>query len=78
MKDLYKSFQAILSEIIWFLILQGIFLLVFTVLILFFPYALVILVALLLICLAVVSLYFGYKVMKVKMAISKLKKEIVG
>jgi len=74
MKDLYKSFNDAICEFIWFLILQGIFLLAFAILVLFYPYALVIIVAFLLICLAVVSIYFGLKVWGVKKKLNKLMK----
>ncbi|MFA5076371.1 MAG: hypothetical protein WC480_03060 [Patescibacteria group bacterium] len=78
MKRVYQNFQDILSEVMWFFVVQGIFLLAFAVLVLFYPFALIILVALLLICLAVVSLYFGYKILKVKMTVNKIKKELTG
>jgi len=72
MKDLYKSFNEAVVELIWFLILQGLFLLGFAVLALFYPYFLVVIVAFLLICLAVISVYFGFKVWGVKRRLDKI------
>lgn len=74
MKDLYQSFNSAICELIWFLLLQGLFLIIFAALALFYPYFLVIIVALLFICLAVLSVYFGFKVWGVKRKLDKLMK----
>jgi len=74
MKNLYHSFNLAVCELIWFLILQGIFLFVFAILALFYPYFLVVIVAFLLICLAVFSIYFGFKIWRIKKRLDKLMK----
>ena len=74
MKNLYKHFNYAMIELIWFLMLQGLFLLFFAVLALFYPYFLVIIVAFLLICLAVLSVYFGCKVWMIKRKVDRLMK----
>jgi cellulose synthase/poly-beta-1,6-N-acetylglucosamine synthase-like glycosyltransferase len=74
MKDLYHHFNLALTELIWFLILQGVVLIIFAVLALFYPYFLVIIVAFLLICLAVFSAYFGFKIWGVKRKLNKVIK----
>lgn len=71
MKDLYHSFNAAVSELIWFLILQGLFFFFFAVVTLFYPYFLVIIVAFFLICSAVLSIYFGIKVWSIKRKVDK-------
>lgn len=71
MKNLAHGVNAAVSELVWYLVLQGVFLLVFAVLALFYPYFLVIIVAFLLICLAVISLYFGFKVWAVQRRVKK-------
>lgn len=74
MKNLFHSLNSAVSELIWYLILQGLFLLIFAILALFYPFFLVIIVCFLLICLAVLSIYFGFKVWGVKRKIDKLLK----
>ena len=71
MKNLYHSFHATVMELIWFLMLEGLVFIGCAILVLFYPYFLVIIVAFLLICMAVLSIYFGFKVWFIRNKVAK-------
>ncbi|MFA5358900.1 MAG: hypothetical protein WC310_03720 [Patescibacteria group bacterium] len=74
MKDLLSGFKTVLLEMIWFFILQGIFFFAFAIFTLFYPFALVIVVAFFLVCMAVLYIYFGCKIWLIRHKINKFLK----
>jgi len=78
MQELYRHLHASLAHLTGYFFLQGLVILAFAVLIIFYPYAAVVLLAFLLIVLALVSLYFAYRVVVLMRFLAEVKKKIIG
>ncbi len=78
MQELYRHLHASLAHLTGFFILQGLILFVFAVLIIFYPFAAVILLAFLLMVLSLVSFYFAYRTIVIQRFMAEVKNKIIG
>jgi len=78
LQGVYKSLRNALLSIFIYFILQAILLLVIGVLILVYPFALIVLVALFFLILAIISLVIAWKVKCYHSMLKKIKQTIFG
>ncbi len=71
MRDVTAGFHSFLNEVIFLLILDGIFAIIFAVLIFFYPPLLVALAVFLLVLYGVFAIYFGLRVWGIKRKVQK-------